>query len=148
MKPNVKSVPDGFQTVNVYLQVDSVAKQIAFLKQAFGARELHRSVLPDGGIIHAEIMVGNSIVMMGQGNETWKPRPCTVYMYVDDVDATFRSAIAAGGKSLGEPKDQFYGDRSGGVEDPCGNSWWIATHIEDVSYEESDRRFAAMGHQH
>jgi uncharacterized glyoxalase superfamily protein PhnB len=148
MKPNVKSVPDGFQTVNVYLQVDSVAKQIAFLKQAFGARELHRSVLPDGGIIHAEVMVGNSVVMMGQGNETWKPRPCTVYMYVDDVDATFRSAIAAGGKSLGEPKDQFYGDRSGGVEDPCGNSWWIATHIEDVSYEESDRRFAAMGHQH
>lgn len=148
MKPNVKSVPDGFQTVNVYLQVDSVAKQIAFLKQAFGARELHRSVLPDGGIIHAEVMVGNSIVMMGQGNETWKPRPCTVYMYVDDVDATFRSAIAAGGKSLAEPKDQFYGDRSGGVEDPCGNSWWIATHIEDVSYEESDRRFAAMGHQH
>lgn len=148
MKPNVKSIPDGFQTVNAYLQVDSVAKEIAFLEQAFGGKVLHRSVLPDGRSIHAEVKVGNSIVMMGQGNETWKPRPCAVYVYVDDVDATYRCAVAAGGKSIGEPKDQFYGDRSGGVEDPCGNSWWIATHIEDVSHEESDRRFAAMGHQH
>lgn len=148
MKPNVKSIPDGFQTVNAYLQVDSVAKEIAFLEQAFGGKELHRSVLPDGSIIHAEMKVGNSTVMMGQGNETWKPRPCAVYIYVDDVDATYQRAVAAGGKSLGEPKDHFYGDRSGGVEDPCGNSWWIATHIEDVSPEESDRRFAAMGHQH
>lgn len=148
MKPNVKSIPDGFQTVNAYLQVDSVAKEIAFLEQAFGGKVLHHSVLPDGRSIHAEVKVGNSIVMMGQGNETWKPLPCAVYVYVDDVDATYQRAVAAGGKSLGEPKDQFYGDRSGGVEDPCGNSWWIATHIEDVSYEESDRRFAAMGHQH
>lgn len=148
MKPNVKSIPDGFQTVNAYLQVDSVAKEIAFLEQAFGGKVLHHSVLPDGRSIHAEVKVGNSIVMMGQGNETWKPRPCAVYVYVDDVDATYQCAVAAGGKSLGEPKDQFYGDRSGGVEDPCGNSWWIATHIEDVSHEESDRRFAAMGHQH
>ena len=148
MKPNVKSIPDGFQTVNAYLQVDSVAKEIAFLEQTFGGNVLHRSVLPDGRSIHAEVKVGNSIVMMGQGNDTWKPRPCAVYVYVDDVDATYRCAVAAGGKSLGEPKDQFYGDRSGGVEDPCGNSWWIATHIEDVSHEESDRRFAAMGHQH
>jgi uncharacterized glyoxalase superfamily protein PhnB len=148
MKPNVKSIPDGFQTVNAYLQVDSVAKEIAFLEQAFGGKVLHRSVLPDGRSIHAEVKVGKSFVMMGQGNETWKPLPCAVYVYVDDVDATYQRAVAAGGKSLGEPKDQFYGDRSGGVEDPCGNSWWIATHIEDVSHEESDRRFAAMGHQH
>lgn len=148
MKLNRKSIPDGFQTANVYLQVDSVAKEIAFLEQAFEGNELHRSVLPDGRVIHAEVKVGNSIVMMGQANETWKPRPCTVYLYVDDVDAVFQRAIAAGAKSLGEPKDQFYGDRSGGVEDPCGNDWWIATHVEDVSYEESDRRFAAMGHEH
>jgi uncharacterized glyoxalase superfamily protein PhnB len=115
MKPNVKSIPDGFQTVNVYLQVDNVAKEIVFLKQTFDAKELHRTVLPDGSSIHAEVKVGTSIVMMGQGNETWKPRPCAVYVYADDVDAAFHRAIAAGGKSLGEPKDQFYGDRSGGV---------------------------------
>jgi len=129
--------------------LDAIAeKQIEFLKQAFGAQELHRSVGPDGNIIHAEVRLGDSVVMIGQAGGPWKPRPGTVYLYVEDVDATHRRAVEAGAKSLGEPKDQFYGDRSGGVEDPNGNMWWVATHIEDVSHEESDRRFAAMGQKH
>jgi PhnB protein len=143
-----KSIPDGFHTANVYLIIDNVDKQIAFLQQAFGAQEIYRSVLPDGSIIHAEVKIGDSGVMMGQANPTWGARACTVYLYVDDVDAAFRKAVQAGAKSLGEPKDQFYGDRSGGVEDPCGNFWWVATHVEDVSKEEADRRFAALGHKH
>lgn len=148
MTRTVKSIPDGFHTTNVYLIVNDVDKQITFLQQAFGAQETHRSVLPDGSIIHAEVKIGDSVVMMGQANETWGARPSTVYLYVDDVDAAFRKAVEAGAKSLGEPKDQFYGDRSGGVEDPCGNFWWVATHVEDVSKEEADRRFAALGHKH
>jgi len=148
MTTKVKPIPDGFQTANVYLVVDNVEKQIDFLKQAFDGTELHRSVLPSGSIIHAEVQVGMSRIMMGQANDTWKPRPTTVYLYVEDADATFRKAVAAGAKALGEPQNQFYGDRSGGVQDPCDNYWWIATHIEDVSPEESDRRFAEMGHKH
>ncbi|MGH9622568.1 MAG: VOC family protein, partial [Bryobacteraceae bacterium] len=80
--------------------------------------------------------------------DTWKAMPAMVYLYVEDVDGTFRQATAAGGKTVREVKDEFYGDRSGGVEDSCGNMWWIATHVEDVSREELERRFAAMGQQH
>ncbi len=145
---SVKPVPDGFQTANVYLIVDNASKQLSFMEEAFRAKELHRSLLPDGRIIHAEVQIGTSRVMIGEANPAWPPRPACIYLYVEDADSTFRSAVAAGAKSLAEPTDQFYGDRSGGVEDPCGNYWWIATHIEDVSHEESDRRFAAMGHKH
>ncbi len=148
MTAQVKPIPDGFQTANVYLVVTDLAKQIAFLTQAFDAQELHRSTMPDGVIMHAEVRIGSSIIMMGQANAQWPPRPTTVYLYVEDVDAAFKNALAAGAKSLTEPQDQFYGDRSAGVEDPCANYWWIATHIEDISYEESSRRFAAMGNKH
>lgn len=148
MNTIAKPIPIGFHTTNVYLIVNDAAKQIAFLEAAFAAKELHRSTLPDGNIIHAEVTIGDSTIMLGQANQQYPPRPSTTYLYVDDVDGTFRRALEAGGKSLVEPKDQFYGDRSGGVEDPSGNYWWIATHIEDVSHEESQRRFAAMGHKH
>jgi uncharacterized glyoxalase superfamily protein PhnB len=148
MNTSVKPIPAGFHTANVYLIVNDAAKQIAFLEQALGAKETHRSVLPDGNIIHAEMKIGDSTIMLGQANQQHPARPATTYLYVDDVDGTFGRALQAGGKSLAEPKDQFYGDRSGGLEDPCGNYWWIATHIEDVSHEEADRRFAEMAHQH
>ena len=148
MATQIKVIPDGFQTANVYLVVGDLAKQIAFLTEAFGARELHRSTGPDGSVIHAEASIGGSTLMMGQANGQWGPRPTTVYLYVEDVDVTFERAMAAGAKSLSRPQDQFYGDRSAGVEDVCGNYWWIATHIEDLTYEESSRRFAAMGNKH
>lgn len=148
MSSQVKPIPDGFHTANVYLQVEDAAKQIDFLKEAFGAEEIHRSLGADGNIMHAEVRMGDCIVMIGQTGGPWKPRPCTVYLYVENVDAVHRKAVDAGARPLAEPKDQFYGDRSGGVEDGNGNWWWIATHIEDVSHEESNRRFAAMGHKH
>lgn len=148
MATKVKPIPDGFHTANVYLLVEDGDKQIKFLKQAFDATEIHVSRLPDGRMLHAEFKIGDSIVMIGQAQDRWKPMPAMIYLYVEDVDHTFGKAIAAGGKSLREVKDEFYGDRSGGVEDTCGNQWWIATHIEDVSHEEVNRRFAAMGHQH
>jgi uncharacterized glyoxalase superfamily protein PhnB len=148
MNPKVKAIPDGFHTANVFLHVEDARKQIAFLEQAFGGQEIHRSAGPDGNIVHAEVRLGDSVVMIGQGSGAWKPRPCTVYMYVEDVDAVYRRAVETGAKSLSEPKDQFYGDRNAGLEDGNGNWWWVATHVEDVSHEESERRFAAMGRKH
>lgn len=148
MNTQVKYVREGFHTATPYLVVDDVAKQIEFLQKAFDAVEVERSPGPDGNIIHAEVRIGDSMIMLGGAREPWKARPGMVYLYLDNVDAVFQRAIEAGAKSLGEPKDQFYGDRSGGVEDLNGNFWWIATHIEDVTKEEADRRFAAMGHQH
>ncbi len=148
MAISTKPIPDGYHTLTPYLIVQDAAKEIDFLKRAFDAQETHRSTLPDGSIIHAELKVGDSMIMIGNARESWNPKPCALYVYVKDVDAAFHKAVEAGGKSLQEPKDQFYGDRSGGVEDSNGNFWWIATHIEDVSRQEIDRRFAAMGQQH
>ncbi len=141
-------IPNGFHSTNVYLIVEDARKEIEFLKQVFDGEELHSSTMPDGSIIHAEVRVGDSVLMIGQSNQAWKSRPSTVYVYLDDCDAAYKKAVAAGAKSLQEPKDQFYGDRSSGVEDSNGNWWWIATRVENVSHEEADRRFAAMGHQH
>jgi uncharacterized glyoxalase superfamily protein PhnB len=99
---------------------------------------------PDGGVMHAEVKVGDSKLMMGEPMGDWKAKPCSLYLYVEDVDAVYQRAIQAGGTSVREPSDQFYGDRTGGVIDPSGNYWGIATHVEDVSHEEMAKRAAAM----
>ena len=138
-----KPIPDGYHTVTPYLTVQGLSQLMDFLKQAFGAVETFRTNRPDGTIGHAEMRMGDSMIMMGEAGDPWKPRPTNLYLYVEDVDAVYQKAMAAGGKSLGEPKDQFYGDRSGGVEDCCGNYWWIATHTEDLSEEEVARRAPA-----
>jgi uncharacterized glyoxalase superfamily protein PhnB len=151
MKRSVKPVPDGFHSVTPYLTVPGLKKTIEFLKQAFGAEVKDIMERPDGGIAHAEAKIGDSPIMMGEPHPggPWAPRPCNLYLYVPDVDAVYARAIEAGGKSLREPTDEFYGDRGAGVEDPSGNYWWIGTHIEDVSREELDRRMAAlMGGKH
>src|ERR1035437_3384908 len=124
-KKSVKPIPDGAHTVTPYLVVEGVPKLIDFLKQAFGAEELFRMARPDGGVMHAEVKIGDSMIMIGEAMGQWKPKPCSLYLYVEDVDAVYQRAIQAGGTSVGEPKDQFYGDRSGGVTDPCGNHWEI-----------------------
>ena len=143
-KRSVQPIPDGSHTITPYLVVEGVPKLIEFLKQAFGAQELGRMARPDGGVMHAEVKVGDSKLMMGEPMGDWKAKPCSLYLYVEDVDAVYQRAIQAGGTSVREPSDQFYGDRSGGVIDPCGNYWGIATHIEDVPPEEVTKRFAAM----
>lgn len=145
---NVKPIPDGFHTATPYLLVEDGDKQLQFLKQAFGATERHVSRLPDGRLTHCEVKIGDSIIMIGQVRDPWKPMPAMVHLYVEDVDQTFQKASEAGGKTVREVKNEFYGDRSGGVEDPSGNIWWIATHVEDVSPDEIERRFATMGQQH
>jgi uncharacterized glyoxalase superfamily protein PhnB len=136
----VKAIPEGYQTVTPYLTVDDTSKLIEFLKNAFDAKIVFTMNDETGTPGHAEVKVGTSMVMMGKARGEWKALPCSLYLYVPDVDATYKKAIAAGGTSIREVADQFYGDRSGGVLDPCGNSWWIGTHIEDVSEEELERR--------
>ena len=144
----VKAIPEGYHSVTPYLVVQGAGKLIDFMKAAFGAREMFRMPGPDGKIGHAEMRVGNSMVMLADAQGPWKAMPTTLQLYVEDVDAVYARAIAAGGTSLSEPTDQFYGDRRGGVQDICGNSWWVATHIEDVSMDEMQRRqeAAAGGH--
>jgi PhnB protein len=143
-KRSVKPIPDGSHTITPYLVAEGIPKLIEFLKAAFGAQEEYRMPRPDGGIAHAEVKIGDSKLMMGSPMGDFKAKPCSLYLYVEDVDAVYQRAIQAGGTSVREPSDQFYGDRSGGVIDPCGNYWGIATHIEDVPPEEVTKRFAAM----
>ncbi len=143
---SVKPVPDGYHTVTPYLTVANSAELIEFLQKAFSAT-LRYQMKDDSGIVrHAEMQIGDSLVMIGQARDQWVPKPANLYLYVPDCDATYKSAIAAGGKSVLEPATQFYGDRHGGVDDSQGNTWWIATHVEDVSPEEIGRRAKAAAH--
>jgi PhnB protein len=142
----VKPIPDGYHTVTPYLTVDDPGAVIDFLKKAFDAQETYAMRDSNGKIRHAEVKVGNSMLMLGGAQGEWKARPSNFYLYVEDVDAVYKKAIAAGGKSISEPANQFYGDRHGGVTDSQGNGWWISTHVEDVSPEEVERRAKAQQH--
>ncbi|AGY56955.1 VOC family protein [Gloeobacter kilaueensis] len=139
----VKAVPTGYHTVTPYLSVQNVAGLVDFLARAFGAQELHRTVHPNGTFAHCEVRLGDSIVMFSEASEAWPPTPTSIYLYVEDTDAAYRRALEAGATSLMEPADQFYGDRNAGIKDPAGNSWWIATHFEDVPPAELQKRFEA-----
>ncbi len=139
----VKPIPDGYHTVTPYLTVQGVPKLIDFLKQAFEAQEIERMTQPDGTIGHAEVRIGDSVVMMGEARDEWKPMPSGIYLYVNDTDAVYKRALQAGATSIMEPADQFYGDRSAGVKDSSGNHWWIATHKEDVPPAELKKRAQA-----
>ncbi len=139
----VNPIPEGYHSVTPYLVVNGAGRLIDFLKQAFGAEERGRFLAPNGSIMHAEVKVGDSIIMLGDANEQVPARPAGLCLYVPDTDAIYRRAISAGATSLRGPEDQFYGDRSAGVTDPTGNTWWINTHVEDVSAEEMERRAKA-----
>jgi PhnB protein len=136
-------IPRGFHTVTPYLVVQNVERLLTFLKHAFNAEELLRMSGPDGSVGHAMVKIGDSLIEMGEAQGQWKPMPAGLHFYVEDADAVYKRAIDAGGTSLHEPKDMFYGERSGAVKDPSGNHWYIATHIEDLSDEEMQQRAAA-----
>jgi PhnB protein len=136
----VKPIPEGYHSVTPYLVVPGASKLIDFLKQAFEAEETERVASPDGTIMHAEVRIGDSIIMMGDAMGEFTPMPGMIYLYVNDADATYQRALRAGATSMREPENQFYGNREAGVKDELGNIWWIATHIEDVSPEELKRR--------
>ena len=140
----VKPIPDGYHSITPFLIVPGAAKLLDFLQQAFEAQELHRLPRPDGTIMHAEVRIGDSLVMMGEPMGDGQPMFGSLYLYVHDVDAVYKRALQAGATSTSEPADQFYGDRSAGIKDPLGNQWWIATHKEDVPPEEIARRAKAF----
>jgi PhnB protein len=148
----VKPIPDGYPQLMPYLIVDGAAAAIEFYKSALGASERMRMGGPDGRVGHAELGIGDAVLMLADENPEMDivgPRavggtPVTLHLYVEDADATFERAVQAGAKSLRPMEDRFYGDRSGQFEDPYGHRWNVATHVEDVSEEEMQRRVAAM----
>jgi PhnB protein len=139
----VKKIPDGYHSVTPYLIVDDASGLIDFAKKVFRAEEMFRMPTPEGKIGHAEMKIGDSVVMVADaatadGNTA---QPATLLLYLDDCDASYRQALDAGGTSEREPADQFYGDRSAGVS-AFGITWWLHTHVEDVSPEEMEKRAA------
>ncbi|MBO9604533.1 MAG: VOC family protein [Paenibacillaceae bacterium] len=122
-------MPEGFHTVTPYLIGEGADKLIAFLQQAFDAVLIDRFADEDGKVRHAQVQIGNSMVEMSDGSETYSSMRSGIHLYVADTDASYARAIAAGGISLYEPADMHYGERSAGVQDPCGNHWYIATHL-------------------
>jgi PhnB protein len=139
-----KPIPQGYHTATPYLAVQGVPKLMTFLKQAFYAEERERMTAPDGRVSHAEMKIGDSIIMMGEPTGESKSMPGMIYLYLEDTDAAYKRALQAGASSLREPTDMFYGDRNAAVTDPVGNQWWIATHVEDVPPEEMQRRMKAQ----
>ena len=150
----VKPIPDGYHSVTPYLIMNDATAALEFYKKAFGAVELMRMPAPGGRIGHAEIKIGDSPVMLADENLDINARsartiggsPISLMVYVPNVDAVVAQAVAAGGKLVRPVADQFYGDRTGGVDDPFGFHWYIATHVEDVPPDELEKRAAkAMG---
>ena len=132
MANKVKPIPDGYHTVTPYLIINGAAAALEFYKKAFGATESLRMPGPNGKVGHAEIRIGDSIIMVS-GAGARETMTAFLYVYVDDVDSTYQRALQAGATSLEEPWDVLYGDRRGMVRDHWGNTWQIATHKEDVS---------------
>ena len=129
-----EKIPEGLRTLTPYLALENTQRFIEFIKNAFGAQEKLVVPGPGGGIAHAKIAIGDSILEMSDAHGPYRPMPCGIHLYVPNVDAVYEQALRAGAKSLTVPADQPYGDRSGGVVDPFGNSWFIATHIKDVQF--------------
>ncbi len=148
--PDVKPIPDGYPRVTPYLHVDGAAAAIEFYVNVLGARERMRMPGPGGKLGHAELEFGDSIVMLSdefpemdaRGPSSIGGTPVTIHVYVEDVDAVFDAAVQAGATAVSAVEDQFYGDRSGQFEDPWGQRWNVATHVEDVPPDEMEKRMA------
>jgi PhnB protein len=141
----VKPIPEGYHTYTPYYVVEGAVEFLEFLQRAFGAHERFRMPMPGGKLGHAEVTVGDSVVMMADAHPPEHPaRQLNGMLYVNDVDAVFKRAVAEGAKAVRAPENMFYGDRISGVIDKWGNYWSIGTHVEDVAPEEMERRMAAQ----
>jgi PhnB protein len=137
----VKPIPEGFHTVTPYLLVAEVPRLIEFVSAAFDGEVTSRKARSDGSIMHAEARIGDSMLMMGEASGEFGPMPTSIYLYVTDCDQVYQRALDAGAISVFELMNLPSGERYGGVKDCCGNIWWIATHVEDLSPEEQERRW-------
>jgi len=156
MASTVKPIPEGYHAITPYLSIKGAAEAIAYYQRAFGAVELYRLGMPDGRVGHAELQIGDSRIMLAdesdmadataQSPRTLKSTSIGMVLYLKDVDAAFAQAVAAGGTIKRAVTTQFYGDRSGTLEDPFGHVWTLCTHVEDVSPEEMKKRMAALPH--
>lgn len=148
MKNKVKPIPDGFHSATPYLVVKGAAAAIDFYKKAFGAKELFRMAGPDGKLMHAEITIGDSRIMLADEAPAASKGPLgtvsAIYLYVEDIDVTFKQAVTAGGKETMPVQDMFWGDRTGKLTDPFGQRWQLATHKEDLTPEEIGERATAL----
>ena len=155
MPTRVRHIPEGYHSVTPYLCVADAAGALEFYRKAFGATELSRIPGPSGRIGHAEIKIGDSIIMLADEFTEHNFRspgslggsPVAIHLYVEDVDGVVGQAVAAGAKLVKEVKDQFYGDRNGSIEDPFGHVWYVSTHKEDITPEEMEKRIAAVSGQ-
>ncbi len=137
--------PSNYHTVTPYLLVSAIEPQIDFLKAALGAETSEAIKGSDDQLVHAEVRIGDSTVMIGRAQGEQAPLPCMLYVYVKDVDASYHKALAAGARSVKEPTDAFYGDRSAGVADLHDNQWWIASQVEKLDNQELQRRALESG---
>ena len=148
----VKKIPEGYTAVTPYLTVKGAAQAIDFYKRAFGAEEVMRLASPEGCVMHAEIRIGGAVVMLHDEAPQWQAfspqtlgdSPCSVMLYVEDVDAVVKRALDAGATLTMAVADQFYGDRAGAIKDPFGHKWHVATHVQDVPEQEIRDHVARM----
>lgn len=148
----VKPTPEGFHAITPYLSVKDAKAAIAFYEGVFGASEVGRILMPGGTVGHAELQIGDARLMLAEEMPEWGNKspstlggsPVTIALYVADVDATYQRALDAGATVIEPVKDQFYGDRAGSLQDPFGHKWHILTHIEDVPFDEMQKRCDAM----
>ena len=156
MATTARAVPKGYHTVTPSLVIAGAAKAIEFYKKAFGAEEKSRFPAPDGTIMHAEIRIGDSIIMLGdempeqggRGPKSYGGSPVCLFIYLDDVDTAWKRAVDAGAKVVTPLSDQFWGDRGGSVEDPFGHSWWLCQHVKDLNPRELQQAADAYFSQH
>ena len=149
---DVKPIPDGYPQVTPYLIIDGAAEAIEFYTQVLGAQERMRMPDPSGKVGHAELQLGDGLIMLAdefadrdiKGPRSFGGTGVIVSVYVEDIDSVFEKAISAGAKELRPPKNEFYGDRTASFEDPFGHRWSVASHVEDVSPDEMERRSAEM----
>ena len=155
MANTVKAIPEGYHTATPYLICDDAAQAIEFYKKVFGATEIMRMPMPGGKLGHAEIRIGDSVIMLADENPehgVYAPQhyggtPVSVLLYVEKVDSVFNQAVSAGAKAVRPPQDMFYGDRTSTITDPFGHSWYIHTHVKDVTPEEMRKAMQQMASQ-
>ena len=136
-----KPIPDGFHAVTPYLFAEAASQLIEFISAAFDGEVIFRQTRPDGAIMHATMRIGESMLMLADATAQFGPMPTSIYLYVPDCDAVYDSALNSGGVSVFPIMTLPSGERYGGVKDPCGNIWWVATHVEDVPPDEQERRW-------